>query len=138
MQKFGQYIYLVVLLFTVLLAFAFTHADQEPFLVPKKETPMPSLENRTAAVLLVMYDLGTSNLVNTTDVNVVYKLWSSQMVKRGLPDHYINPELFEALKGNLSPPNVMKLLREYYDVELEERELRSDRKAYKVRGVCSN
>lgn len=66
-------------------------------------------------VILAMHDVATSSLVNKNDINVVYSVWSSQMIKRSVPEEYITPQFFQSIhdlhrSGKLSSNNVIALL----------------------------
>lgn len=81
-----------------------------------------SLENRVASIIYVMYDIAVNPARNTNDENTMYQIWYSTMLKRGLPDNYVTPELFAQLKdlidhGNFAPNAVEKIVRPYFEKE---------------------
>lgn len=103
----------------------------------------PLIEKRVAQVLAGMYDLTISSMINQNDINVTYKLWSSMMLKRGVPDEYVTSELFTKLReltiaGKLNPAAVREALAPYYQKEVDEyrRSLTVSNRG--INHVCSN
>ena len=101
-----------MILLLILMALLPSHVPttmNEYFRTPCKK------EDVGVAVLLAMHDTYTSSVVNKDDINVVYSVWSSQMIKRGVPESYNTPQFFKQLHdlhrgGQLSLHNVMLLL----------------------------
>lgn len=145
MNTYEQLVFMGIVLSVVTMAYFFPRqVKKETFGYDIKQQP-PILETRTAATLLVMYELTTNSLVNTNDINVIYKVWSSTMTKRGMPEMYVTPEVFDRLRhvtlsGGLTPQNVMITLQPFYVKEHQawEAYLASLRKPYVLRGVCSS
>jgi hypothetical protein len=100
----------------------------------------PTIEKRAAQVLWVWHDIATSSLINTGDVNSIYRIWSSQMVKRGVPDIYINRHMYDTLSvltiaDQLTPQQVIHAITPTYQQELQQR---SQPKHIPVPHICSN
>ncbi len=98
-------------LILVVLLMLYFHTSKN---VPEFFNTCPK-EEVVYAVLLAMYDVATSPIVNKSDVHVVYSVWGSQMIKRGAPEQYINPEFFSSVynlqrSGQLSTTSVSVLL----------------------------
>lgn len=150
MKPYEQLLFMGVILCTVVMAYSFAEhrvqKEKDESFVNEDSIPdpPPSIEKRTAAVLMVMYDISMDPLVNTSDINVIYSIWSSTMAKRGLTGVYDTPELFEKLRDivismKLSPLEVMSVVRPYYELEKKEwQDLVKKVQGYKLQGVCSN
>lgn len=101
------------LLFVIIIFAAGSHTH----VVTHERFRACSNEQHAYNTLLAIHDVATSPLVNKSDVNMVYSMWSSQMIKRGVPEEYITPQFFNKLyelqrSGAISDESVVSLLRE--------------------------
>jgi hypothetical protein len=87
------------------------------------QTSIPTLEQRAKAVIEAMYATATSSVANSKDMNTVYQIWYSNMVKKGLSTIYINSEVFTDMKQlvvtkQMNVNAVANVIRPYYEKEL--------------------
>jgi hypothetical protein len=119
----------------------------EQFQVEQQQRAIPTLAERSQAVIDALLDTASSRLVNTQDMNTAYDIWASNMAKRGLAGTiYTSPQLFDTLQQmvidrDVVRSNVMKVIAPYYDKELRliyQNALQERQNKLVKRGVCSN
>ncbi len=81
-----------------------------------------SLDERVIGVAQAWDDTMWSPLTNRKDLNSMYNLWYSNMVKQGLSNDYINPKIFEQLyelsqKDEWTREGVAKIISPAYELE---------------------
>lgn len=136
-----QEMLLFVAIFLLIIILSYVAVFCSPTKENFSQNVPPTIEKRTAGVLLSLHDVATNPMANTNDINVSYKLWTSAMLKRGVPDSYVTPELFDVLRNatiqrQLTPTTVMKHIAPYYEQE----ERKNDNETPELRDirVCSN
>lgn len=121
----GQFVFLMILVIVLVLLFAFqTHVDTCNKFKDARHIHVPStLDERVEAVIYAMYDTGKPLVPhNKQNPSATYQLWYSNMYRRGLPEHYITPALYQELYAliradNFSPTTVARAIRPYFDAE---------------------
>lgn len=130
-QLFILFVFIGVLL-GLAWSFAPKRKKEEEFVKPlgEKESihpfassnTMASLDERIVGVGQAWDDTMWSPISNRTDLNSLYNLWYSNMVKQGMSKDYITPRIFEELytisnKSEWTKANVGKIIAPSYELE---------------------
>lgn len=88
----------------------------------KKTEMYTLLESRSNSLILAWKDTLENRLLNTTDPNVMYDMWYSNMARRGLAKLYACIEIFEeskeyAIDNSLTVDIASNILEPYIDKE---------------------
>ncbi len=120
---------LMALAFLALLYVLFTMGLRENLSPPVNTLPPHvndpkdcTIDGRVAMMVVAWNDTIQSPQKIEMDANVFYKLWSSNVLRRGLDKIYTDPALFTRLmmlskNGELTVPAVRELIAPYYQQE---------------------
>lgn len=101
-----------------------------------------SVGGRVKLMIMAWNDTMNSRQKIDVDINVYYKLWSSNVIRRGLDPIYANSTLFTemyraSVQGALTEGVVAKMMMPYYEQELQNAE-KNQPKTMPLQPFCMN